>query len=146
MKQTLSSWEPFARSILRVIFAFVFCLHGYRLVYGLFPQAARRGGVGRMPLDGLPAMTGYLAIVGGTLLFLGLLTQVSALVLALQSLAAYLMIAASRSPVPLRAGANEVLLYFLVFLYLAAVGGGIWSLDFAIQKWRGPMGSPRRHF
>ena len=74
MKQTLSSWEPFARSILRVIFAFVFCLHGYRLVYGLFPQAARRGGVGRMPLDGLPAMTGYLAIVGGTLLFLGLAT------------------------------------------------------------------------
>jgi len=145
--QTLSSWQPYARSILRIIFAFVFSLHGYRLVYGMFPQAARRGGVGRMPLDGLPQFTGYIAIVGGALLFLGLLTQVSALVLSLQSLAAYLMIAASRSAVPPRTGANEVLLlYFLIFLYLAAVGGGIWSLDFAIQSWRGPMGFRRRRF
>ena len=145
VKQTLNSWEPYARSILRIIFAFVFSLHGYRLVYGMFPQLARRGGVGRMPLDGLPAITGYIAIVGGALLFFGLLTQVSALVLSLQSLAAYLAIAASRSAVPLRAGANEVLLYFLIFLYLAAVGGGIWSLDFAIQRWRGPTGFRRKH-
>ncbi len=135
MKQNLRSWEPYTRSILRVVLAFVFSLHGYRLVYGMFPRLAGRGGVGRMPLDGLPQFTGYIAIVGGALLFLGLLTQVAALVLALQSLAAYFMVAASRSPVPLRAGANEVLLYFLIFLYLAAVGGGIWSLDFAIQRW-----------
>lgn len=146
MKQTLRSWEPYTRSILRIILAFVFSLHGYRLVYGMFPQVARRGGVGRMPLDGLPQFTGYIAIVGGALLFLGLLTQVAALVLALQSLAAFFIVAASRSPIPLRAGANEVLLYFLVFLYLAAVGGGFWSLDFAIRKWRDPMGFQRRHF
>jgi putative oxidoreductase len=133
----LGSWEPYTRSILRIILAFLFSLHGYRLVYGMFPQLARRGGVGRMPLDGLPQFTGYIAMVGGALLFVGLLTQVVALVLALQSLAAYFFVAVSRSPVPLRAGANEVLLYFLVFLYLAAVGGGIWSLDSLIQKWRG---------
>jgi putative oxidoreductase len=145
VKQTLGSWEPYARSILRIVLAFVFSLHGYRLVYGMFPQLARRAGVGRMPLDGLPQFTGYIAIVGGALLFLGLLTQVAALVLALQSLAAYFIVAVSRSPVPLRAGANEVLLYFLVFLYLAAVGGGIWSLDFVMQKWLGPMGFRRGH-
>jgi putative oxidoreductase len=136
VKQTFSSWEPYARSITRAILAFVFTLHGYRLVYGMFPQLARRVGAARMPLDGLPQFTGYFAIVGGTLLLLGLLTKVASLVLALQSLMAYLLIAAPRSPVPLRAGGNEVLLYFFVFLYLAAVGGGIWSLDFIIQKWR----------
>jgi len=145
VKQTLGSWEQYARSILRIVLAFVFSLHGYRLVYGMFPQLARRTGVGQMPLDGLPHFTGYIAMVGGALLFLGLLTQVAALVLALQSLAAYFIVAVSRSPVPLRAGANEVLLYFLVFLYLAAAGGGIWSLDFVIQRWRGPMGFRRRH-
>ena len=136
LKQTLNSWEPYARSIMRVILAFVFSLHGYRLMYGMFPQLARRGGAGPMPLDQLPAFTGYIAIVGGALLLLGLLTKLASLVLALQSLMAFLLIAAPRSPVPLRAGGNEVLLYFLVFLYLAAVGGGIWSLDFMIQKWR----------
>ena len=136
MKQTLRSWEPYTRSILRIILAFVFSLHGYRLVFGMFPQLARRGGVGRMPLDGLPQFTGYIAIVGGALLFFGLLTKLAALVLALQSLAAYLLIAAPRSPVPLRAGVNEVLLYFLIFLYFASVGGGSWSLDSVIQRWR----------
>jgi putative oxidoreductase len=143
VKQTVSSLEPYARSILRIIFAFVFSLHGYRLVYGMFPQLARRGGVGRMPLDGLPQFTGYIAIAGGALLFLGLLTRVASLVLSLQSLAAFLIVAAPRSPVPLRSGANEVLLYFFVFLYLAAVGGGIWSLDFAIQKWRTTTPAPQ---
>ena len=90
-----------------------------------------------MPLDGLPQFTGYLAIVCGALLFFGLLTKVASLLLSLQSLLAYLLIAAPRSPIPLRAGGNEVLLYFLIFLYFAAVGGGNWSLDFLIQKWRG---------
>jgi hypothetical protein len=64
------------------------------------------------------------------------LTKVASLVLSLQSLVAFVLVAAPRSPIPLRAGANEVLLYFLVFLYFAAVGGRIWSLDFMIQKCR----------
>jgi putative oxidoreductase len=136
LKQTLSSWEPYARSLLRIVLAFVVSLHGYRLVYGMFAQVARRGGAVRMPLDGLPEFTGYVAIVGGALLMLGLLSKAASLVLALQSLAAFLFVAAPRSPIPIRAGANEVLLYFLVFLYLAAVGGGIWSLDFMIQRLR----------
>jgi putative oxidoreductase len=89
-----------------------------------------------MPLDGLPEFTGYIAIAGDALLLVGLLTKVASLVLALQSLAAFLFVAAPRSTIPIRAGANEVVLYFLVFLYLAAVGGGIWSLDSMIQKWR----------
>jgi putative oxidoreductase len=136
VKQAFSSWEPYARSIMRIILAFTFCLHGYRLVYGMFPQLARRGGVGRMPLDGLPEFTGYIAIIAGALLLVGLLTKVASLVLSLEALAAFLLVAVPRSPIPLRAGANEVLLYFLAFLYFAAVGGGIWSIDFMIQKWR----------
>jgi putative oxidoreductase len=143
VKQTVSSWEPYARSILRIMLAFVFSLHGYRLVYGVFPQLARRAGVGRMPLDGLPQFTGYIAIVGGALLFLGLLSKPVSLLLALQSLAACLIVAVPRSPIPLRAGADEVLLYFFVFLYLAAEGGGIWSLDFMIQKLRSQTPAPR---
>jgi putative oxidoreductase len=136
MKQTLSSWEPYARSIMRIIVAFVFSLHGFRIVYGMFPQLARRGGVGRMPLDTLPQFTGYIAIIAGALLIVGLLTRATALVLALQALAGYAFVAAPRGAVPLRAGANEVLLYFLIFLYLAVVGAGPLSLDHLIGKLR----------
>jgi putative oxidoreductase len=136
MKQALSSWEPYARSVMRIILAFVFSLHGYRIIYGMFPQLARRGGVARMPLDTLPQFTGYIAILCGALLIVGLLTRVTALVLSLQALAGYIFVAAPRGAVPLRAGANEVLLYFFVFLYLAVVGGGPWSLDHLIGKLR----------
>ena len=121
---------------MRIVLAFVFSLHGFRILYGMFPQLARRGGVARMPLDTLPQFTGYVAIVGGALLALGLLTRVAALALALQALAAYVFVAAPRGAVPLRAGANEVLLYFFVFLYLVVAGGGPWSLDRLIQKIR----------
>ena len=136
MQPTLSSWEPYARSVMRIVLAFVFSLHGFRILYGMFPQLARRSGVARMPLDTLPQFTGYVAIAAGALLVLGLLTRVTALVLALQAMAAYVFIAAPRGAVPLRAGANEVLLYFFVFLYLVVVGGGPWSLDYLVQKIR----------
>jgi putative oxidoreductase len=121
---------------MRIVLAFVFSLHGFRILYGMFPQLARRSGVARMPLDTLPQFTGYVAIAAGALLVLGLLTRVTALVLALQAMAAYVFIAAPRGAVPLRAGANEVLLYFFVFLYLVVVGGGPWSLDYLVQKIR----------
>ena len=137
MRPALSSWEPYARSVMRIVLAFVFSLHGFRIVYGMFPQLARRGGVAPMPLDTLPQFTGYVAIAAGALLMLGLLTRVTALVLALQALAAYVFVAAPRGAVPLRAGANEVLLYFFVFLYLVVVGGGPLSLDRLIQQIRG---------
>lgn len=136
MQPALSCWEPYARSVMRIVLAFVFSLHGFRVLYGMFPQLARRGGVARMPLDTLPQFTGYVAIAAGALLMLGLLTRVAALVLALQALAAYVFVAAPRGAVPLRAGANEVLLYFFVFFYLVVVGGGPWSLDRLIQRIR----------
>jgi putative oxidoreductase len=134
LEQRLASWEPYARSIMRIILAFVFSLHGYRVAFGMLSQVAGRGR--RMPLDQLPHFTGYIAVVVGALLFAGLLTRLAALILSLQALAAYVFIAAPRAAIPFRAGANEVLLYCFVFLYLAFAGGGNWSLDHIIQKWR----------
>ena len=136
MKQRLDAWEPYARSITRIVLAFVFSLHGLRLLYGMFPQIARRPGGVAVPLDLLPAFTGYIAMLAGGLLLVGLLTRPAALVLALQSLAAYLWIAAPRGAAPIRAGGNEVLLYFFIFVYFAAEGGGAWSLDSLIARRR----------
>ncbi len=42
------------------------------------------------------------------------LTKVASLVLSLQSLVTFVLVAARRSPIPPRPGANEVLLYFLL--------------------------------
>ena len=136
MKHLLAAWEPHTRSILRIILAFVFSLHGLRLLYGMFPQLARRLGGVSMPLDSLPQFTGYIMLLGGGLLLFGVLTRPTALVLAVLSLASYIFIAAPRALAPIRAGGNEVLLYFFVFVYLALEGGGSWSFDHLLDTRR----------
>ncbi len=132
MKQTLSSWEGYGRSLMRMILAFAFSLHGYRHLFGLFaPSGARRGAV-PLALDALPSAFGAVEIVAGALLFVGLFTRIAALVACCELLGAYLFIAVPRAAWPTRAGGNETLIYFFVFLYLAVRGPGAWSLD----QWR----------
>jgi len=83
---------------------------------------------------------GGLEIVVGLLLFLGLFTRPAAIVLGVELLAAYLYSAMPRGVWPIRNGGNETLIYLLVFLYFAAAGAGIWSLD----EFRGARLRPAR--
>jgi putative oxidoreductase len=136
MKQVIASWEPYGRSILRIILAFTFSLHGYRHWFGVFPVSGGRRAVIPMALDGLHSMLGGLEIIGGALLFLGLLTRPTAVVLCVELLAAYLYSAVPRGIWPIRNGGNETLTYLLVFLYFTAAGGGAWSLDHLLEKVR----------
>jgi len=112
-----------------MILAFTFSLHGYRHMFGLFHVSGGRRAAIPMALDGLPTVFGSLEILGGLLLFFGLFTRPTAVVLCIELLAAYFYSAAPRGLWPIRNGGNEVLLYFLAFLYFAAAGGGAWTLD-----------------
>ena len=129
IKATMGSWEPDGRSIVRIIFAFTFCLHGFRLALGQFPAVAGRRIAMPMALDLLPHFVGYWEIVGGILLFFGLFTRLAAIISSMVAIAAYIFEAAPRGWWPIRNGGNEVLLYGLMFAYLAAAGAGAWSLD-----------------
>ena len=129
MKQAIASWEGYGRSLLRIILAFTFSLHGYRHMFGVFPTSGGRRAAVPMALDGLPAIMGNLEIVGGLLLLLGLFVRPTAIVLCAELLAAYFYSAAPRGLWPIRNGGNEVLLYMLVFAYFVVAGGGPWSLD-----------------
>ena len=136
MKQAIASWEIYSRSVLRFILAFTFSLHGFRHLFGFFPASTGRRALIPMALDGLPSVMGGLEIVGGFLLFAGLLTRPVAIVLAAELLAAYVYSAMPRGPWPIRNGGNETLVYLLVFLYFAVAGGGAWSVDSLFQDGR----------
>ena len=82
-----------------------------------------------MPLDGLPPIFGALEIAGGMLLFIGLFTRPTALILCCELLVAYFYLAMPRSVWPIRNGGDEVLLYLLVFIYFGVRGAGTWSWD-----------------
>ena len=119
---------------MRIILAYVFMLHGFRHLLGYFAVSTGRRAAIPMALDGLPSAFGYLELVGGALLLVGLWTRPVALVLSIELIAAYLYSAAPRGPWPIRNGGNEVLQYFLAFLYLALVGAGAWSVDRLARK------------
>lgn len=132
----LASWEGYARSILRVVLAFLISLHGFRMVFGMFPLPPIRFKRAPMALDALPGVLGLICIVGGLLLLLGFLTRVIAFVLALLAAAAYFVSAAPRGPIPMRTGGEEVALYFILFSYFIVAGAGLWSLDLLFQRRR----------
>jgi len=137
MRDTLASWEGYLRSILRIILAFTFSLHGYRLALGAFVVA--RGGRRNAPpmaIDTLPHLLGYLGIVGGVLLALGLFTRITSAILCIELAVAYLASSALRAPWPIRNGGEETIAYLFLFLYFAAAGAGAWSLDSMLQKRR----------
>jgi len=136
MKQAMASWEMYSRSVLRFILAFTFSLHGFRHLLGFFPASTGRRALIPMALDGLPSVMGGMEIVGGFLLFAGLLTRPVAIVLAAELLAAYVYSAMPRGIWPIRNGGNETLVYLLVFLYFAVAGGGAWSVDSLFQARR----------
>jgi len=89
-----------------------------------------------MALDTLPHMLGYLGIIAGVLLFLGLFTRATAAILSIEAAIAYLTSSALRGPWTIRNGGEEAIAYLLLFLYLAATGAGPWSLDYVLEKRR----------
>jgi putative oxidoreductase len=139
LRATVASWEGYVRSILRVILAFTFSLHGYRLMFGLFATPAgrltRQQRIG-VAIDSLPHVVGLIIIIGGVLLFLGLFTRLTALILSIGPAIAYVTVAAPRGPWSINNGGQETILYLFLFLYFAAAGAGDWSLDSVLQRKR----------
>ncbi|HEX5227471.1 MAG TPA: DoxX family protein [Bryobacteraceae bacterium] len=136
--RALDPWEPSARSIARVILAFLYCLHGLRHAFGLLAKSAGRAAVIPLAIDRLPAWVGWVEIVCGVLLLAGLFTQISAAVVCVEMAAAYVMSAMPRGAWPIHNGGNEVLMYLVFFVFLAACGAGSLSIDAWLERKREP--------
>jgi putative oxidoreductase len=117
-------------SILRVVAALAFMAHGLMKIFH-FP-VAQEGAPD--PLPTMLLVAGWLEIVGGALLALGLFTRPVAFVLSGMMAVAYFMAHASKSFYPALNGGEPALLYCFVFFYMAFAGGGAWSLDAIVRK------------
>jgi len=118
-----SSLEPYLRSVLRMVVAFLFIAHGTQKLIG-FP-----GGKSPVELMSLLGLAAVLETFGGALLFLGLFTRPVAFLLAGEMAVAYFRGHAPNSFWPLLNRGEPAVLYCFVWLYLAAAGAGAWSLD-----------------
>ena len=113
---------------LRLIAGLMFAQHGAQKLLGWFADPSRAGGGG--PAAGsLPWIAGVLELVGGPLIALGLFTRPVAFLLSGLMAVAYFTAHAPRGFWPIVNKGELGALYCFVFLLLAAVGAGAYSLD-----------------
>jgi putative oxidoreductase len=126
----IAAWEPFVRSVLRIVVGFTFSLHGLQKLMGFF------GGMGhgaRAPLFSLMWTAGTLETFGGLLILAGLCTRPVAFVLAGEMAFAYFRAHQPRGLWPIQNGGELAVIYCFVFLYLSTAGPGTLSLDRIIR-------------
>ncbi len=123
-------WGSYLLSALRIIAGFLFMAHGSQKLFG-WPATEPQPGVDLLSVMGL---AGVLETFGGLLILLGLFTRPVAFVLAGEMAVAYFTAHAPRGFFPLLNKGEPAVLYCFVFLYLAAVGAGPWSLDALRQR------------
>ncbi|MDM7916900.1 MAG: DoxX family protein [Candidatus Eisenbacteria bacterium] len=137
----LDAWIPRIRSIYRIVVAFLFTAHGTQKLL-TFPVAAPRDPA---PLLSLTGVGGILEMFGGLLLLFGLFTRPVAFILCGQMAVAYFLRHSPNGFWPILNRGELAVLYCFTFLYLAAVGGGAWSMDAVLRRRRrGPERRPVR--
>jgi putative oxidoreductase len=138
----LRSWSPQLLSVLRIISGLMYFEHGAMKILH-FPVAMMPG-----PLPTIIAVAGYIELIAGALLIVGLFTQIAALFASGEMAVAFFgfhsfnmfRMMPPNTPQTIDPQANhgaEAGLYAVIFLYLAAAGGGAWALDAIFNRRRG---------
>jgi len=123
----IRSFEPFARSLLRIVAGFTFSEHGFRKILGLFGGLGAKGAA--TPFGTLIWVAGCLELVGGLLLLLGLFTSPVAFILCGEMAVAYFRVHFPHGFFPIVNHGELAALYCFIFLYLCVAGAGPLSLD-----------------
>jgi putative oxidoreductase len=129
MENFLRPWSSQLLSVLRIVAGLILFHHGTSKFLG-FP-ASQFTGVSPMTMVGA---AGVLELIGGALLTIGLFTHCAALILSGMCAVAYFYAHVPRSFFPFLNGGETVILFTFALLYIAAAGGGAWSVD---KAWRG---------
>jgi putative oxidoreductase len=130
----LARWEPMVLSIFRIMVGLLLFQYGVAkiLTYPVLPYFAN--------IPPLIVAAGWLELVLGALLVLGLFTRPAAFVLSGEMAFAYFMghmfKAGIGAPafIPLLNGGNAAILFCFSCLYLTCAGGGAWSVDAMMRK------------
>lgn len=108
-------------ALFRIVFGLLFFSHGGQKIFGWFG--------GQKAPGGLPAVAGWIELVTGLLILIGLFAGVAAFIASGEMAVAYFMVHAPNHWWPVVNHGEAAVLYCFAFLYIAARGSGIWSVD-----------------
>jgi len=122
----------YLQSLLRMVSAIVFMLHGTQKLFG-FPSATPLPPSQMLSLLGA---AGILEVCGGVLMALGLFTRPVAFILSGEMAVAYFRQHAPRGFWPILNGGELAVLFCFLWLFFSAAGPGRISVDALIRKKR----------
>lgn len=131
----LSAWSPKVLSLLRLISSLLFLQHGLQKIFNFPPAAAPPGAAAAA--HSLPPMimaAGWIEIVCGVLMALGLFTRAAAFIAAGEMAVAYFMAHAPGGFYPINNHGDLAVLMCFVFFYFVFSGPGPLSIDGMLKK------------
>jgi len=129
MYQVIGRFTPQAFALLRIVSGLMFMIHGTSKLLGWPPSK-----MGTFSIASMPGIAGVIELVCGALIVVGLMTGIAAFIASGEMALAYFTVHAKGGFWPIQNQGELAVLYCFVFLYFAAHGGGIWSIDSVLRK------------
>lgn len=123
MTRWLGKYSPYLYALLRIVAGLMFMMHGTMKILG-WP-----GGRPRPPIASQMGIAGIIELVGGLMIAIGLLASIAAFVCSGEMAFAYFTAHAPNGALPILNQGELAVLYCFLFLYIAAYGSGVWSVD-----------------
>ena len=117
----LGRFEPQTYALMRLVAGLLFMFHGLQK-FGMF-------GGQQVPLASIYGAAAIIEVMAGVLIMIGLAASPLAFLASGEMAYAYFMQHQPKGTWPIQNGGELSALYAFVFLYIAARGSGIWSVD-----------------
>ena len=120
---TLKAKSETIYSMTRIVVGLLFSLHGVEKMFGVLSQDEP------VALFSLLGAASVIELVAGALICVGLWTSWAAFIASGQMAFAYFIAHQPRGGLPLENDGERAVIYCFIFLYFAAKGSGLFSLD-----------------
>ncbi len=124
------TWAPRLLSVLRIVTALLFLMHGTAKLFQMPHQAM----FDNLQLMSLMGFQGVLEVGGGLLMLIGLFSRTISFILSGDMAVAYFMAHWPEGWLPILNGGELAVLFCFVFLYFWAAGPGPWSVDARLRS------------
>jgi putative oxidoreductase len=127
MDRFLGKFSPQFFAILRIVSGLMFAMHGSQKLLG-WP-----GENPAVEIASQMGLAGIIELVGGLMIAFGFFASWAAFIASGEMAFAYFMVHAPQATFPIINKGELAVLFCFLFLYIAAHGSGIWSID-ALRK------------